>query len=117
MSHGFFRSLADGESLRGDVRDYYFGLVRRVNEQWWATAAMHGAATGGREALVSITMTRQGEILAIRLVQSSGIATYDQLILEALQQTSPLPPLPESYPGEYFQAPLRLVAPSGSLIS
>lgn len=117
LKRGFFRSLADGETLRGDVREYYFALVERVNEQWWSAAGDTDVEPGRREALVTITVRKSGEIFDVRLVKSSGNDEYDRMILDALQAASHLPPLPESYPGEFFQAPLRLMAPRGLLFS
>lgn len=117
LTRGFFRSLADGETLRGDVREYYFDLVERVNEQWWAAASSAAMEPGRQEALVTITVRKNGELLDVRLVKSSGNDEYDRLIMDALQAASNLPPLPESYPGEFFQAPLRLMAPRGLLFS
>lgn len=117
LTRGFFRSLADGETLRGDVREYYFELVERVNEQWWAAATSTAMEPGRQEALVTITVRKSGELLDVRLVKSSGNDAYDRLIMDALQAASNLPPLPKSYPGEFFQAPLRLMAPRGLLFS
>lgn len=112
MTRGFFRSLGDGETLRGDIREYYLTLVQRINEQWWSMGG-EGVEPGRHEALVTILMRKNGEILDIRLVRSSGNPDYDRMILNALQAATPLPPLPESYAGEYFQAPIRLMAPLG----
>lgn len=112
MTRGFFRSLGDGETLRGDIREYYLTLVQRINEQWWAMDGK-GVEPGKHEALVTIMMRKNGEILDIRLVRSSGNPDYDRMILNVLQAATPLPPLPESYAGEYFQAPVRLMAPLG----
>lgn len=117
LTRGFFRSLADGETLRGDVREYYFELVERVNEQWWEAASGTAMEPGRQEALVTITVRKSGELLDVRLVKSSGNNEYDRLIVDTLQEASNLPPLPDSYPGEFFQAPLRLMAPRGLLFS
>ena len=117
LTRGFFRSLADGETLRGDVREYYFELVERVNEQWWTAATGTAMEPGRHEALVTITVRKNGELLDVRLVKSSGSDEYDRLIMDALLAASNLPPLPESYPGDFFQAPLRLMAPRGLLFS
>lgn len=114
VTRGFFKSLGDGETLRGDIREYYLALVTRINEQWWAVES-EGIEPGQHEALVTILMRKNGEILDIRLVRSSGSPDYDRLILNALKTATPLPPLPESYAGEYFQAPIRLMAPGGLL--
>ncbi len=117
LTRGFFRSISDGETLNGDVREYYFKLVERVNEQWWAAAGGTNVEPGQQEALVTIIVKKNGEIFSARLVRSSGSNEYDRMIMNTLQNTSNLPPLPAGYKGEFFQAPLRLLAPRGLLFS
>lgn len=117
LTRGFFRSLSDGETLNGDVREYYFKLVEQVNEQWWTAANGTNVEPGQQEALVTIIVRKNGEILSAQLVKSSGSYEYDRMIMNTLQNASNLPPLPASYPGEFFQAPLRLLAPRGRLFS
>lgn len=117
LTRGFFRSISDGETLNGDVREYYFKLVERVNEQWWAAAGGTNVEPGQQEALVTIIVRKNGEIFSARLVRSSGSNEYDRMIMNTLQNASNLPPLPDGYRGEFFQAPLRLLAPRGLLFS
>ena len=32
---GYFSSIGEGETLRDDIREYYFEMLRRINEKWW----------------------------------------------------------------------------------
>ncbi|HCF05922.1 MAG TPA: hypothetical protein DEU72_06785, partial [Desulfomicrobiaceae bacterium] len=45
-------------------------------------------------ATVELTVAPNGQILAARLLQSSGRADYDASVLRAIQDTEALPPLP-----------------------
>lgn len=52
---------------------------------------------------VLFTMSRDGRVLAARLVRSSGNAALDQEALDMLQRAQPLPPLPPDQPGESLE--------------
>ena len=49
---------------------------------------------------VAFTMSRDGRVLAVRIVRSSGVASLDQEGLDLLARAQPLPPLPSDQPGE-----------------
>jgi len=109
LTNGYFSSIANGESLRGDIREYYFRLLRGINEKWWLTKG--GQQVGFRGALVTIVVARNGSIIQKMLVRSSGNPLFDKSIMRTLDAASPLPPLPQSYELDYFSAPLRFRGP------
>jgi len=109
LSSGYFSSIASGETLRDNIRDYYFQMLREINEKWWLNS---GSRSGGwRGAIVEVVVARNGAIVDKVLVRSSGNRTFDRAIMTTLTQADPLPPLPEDYQPEFFRAPLRFVAP------
>jgi protein TonB len=112
MSRGFFKSLAEGQSLKSDIRDYYFVMLDKINESWWRNGMANREGVF-QEPLIEVQITRNGEIANRALVRSSGNPAYDRSILKAIDAAAPLPPLPNSFTGEFFQAPVRLVAPLG----
>ncbi|HEY5974994.1 MAG TPA: TonB family protein [Geobacteraceae bacterium] len=114
MTSGYFGSFADGETLRDDIRNYYFDLLRKVNEAWWT----EGVASPGwlRGATVNLVIDREGRLVTKVIIQSSGNREYDQALLAALDRAVPLPPLPVTYQGEQFMAPLRFVAPLNLMV-
>jgi protein TonB len=114
LSLGYFSSLAEGRTLRDDIKQYYFTMLRKVNEQWWLTGAQ-GIRTP-QIPLINVVLDRNGEIIERVLEQSSGDREYDRKILQALDAAAPFPPLPESFRMPYFKAPLRLVAPLNFLL-
>lgn len=110
MSLGYFRGMGEGETLRPEIREYYFRMLQRINESWWMAAA--GNTAGAKqEAVLNLTIGRNGDIVDKQLIQSSGSVEYDRTIMRALEVASPLPKLPDDYDGDFFRAPLRLSPP------
>lgn len=115
VTKGYFRSLAEGESLRDDIKSYYLDVLQQINARWWVDQKVTGNRVSA--VMLNIVIARNGEILAKEIIQSSGNQQYDQSILNALGGLGNLPPLPESYRGAFFQVPLRLVPPLNLLAS
>jgi len=109
MISGHFASFAEGESLKDDIRVYYFSLMRRINEVWWLSGATKGNFTSA--ASVNLHISREGKVLGCELLESSGSREQDQALLESIKRTEPLPPLPQSFNGRIFNAPIRFVPP------
>jgi TonB family protein len=109
MISGHFASFAQGESLKDDIRVYYFSLMRRVNEVWWTTGATKGSFINS--ASVNLTISREGKLLNCELLESSGSREQDKMLMEAIKLSQPLPPLPASYRNQVFNAPIRFVPP------
>lgn len=109
LASGFFASFSEGESLHTELREYYLEMLRQINEEWWQSA---GSLTGAvRGAMVIILVAPNGEIVQKRLVVSSGSRSVDRAILQAVDRSAPLPPLPSSFAGDIFEAPLRFNPP------
>lgn len=109
LTNGYFSGLGEGETLRDDIREYYFTMLRQINEKWWLQPESRGGTAGN--AVVSLVISRDGVVVQSLLVQGSGNPAFDRQILQAVAAASPLPPLPASYRGDLFNAPLRFKAP------
>lgn len=109
MISGHFASFAQGESLKDEIRVYYFELMRRINEVWWTSGATKGSFIAA--AAVNIMIARDGAVVGCDLLESSGSREQDQALLESIKKAAPLPPLPESFPQRTFNAPIRFVPP------
>jgi protein TonB len=109
ITNGYFASIGDGETLRDDIREYYLDILRRINEKWWVSGG--GRLSPNRNAVFFLIVARNGAIVDKMLVESSGNPAFDRAMLHTLESASPLPPLPELYRGDFFQAPLRFNAP------
>ncbi len=109
ITNGQFSSLSDGKTLRDDMREYYLSMLEKFNEKWWLGRAKELEVMRG--AVIMVSISRDGVLVDSRMVESSGNPAYDRAMLETLRETTPLPPLPATYEGDYFKAPIRFVAP------
>lgn len=110
MASGYFSSIADGRNLRDDIREYYFAVLEKVNNRWWQRAETL-KESASRDGIVEFLVSRDGTLLDLRLSKSTGSREVDRAISEVLKDTSPFPPLPDSYGLDTFRAPLKIAAP------
>ena len=66
---------------------------------------------------MNLVISRDGTIVDKQLLYTSGNREYDGAVLKAIELVGPLSPLPQSYHGDFFIAPIRLVAPLNLLAS
>ena len=90
-----------------DALKAYAAQVRRQLERHkkYPPAALSKKISG--QAVVSLTLNRQGVILSSALARSSGQAVLDEEVMALLRRASPLPPMPKELP----QAVLALTIP------
>lgn len=115
ITNGYFSSLAEGQSLHSDIKDYYFSLLRTVNEKWWV--ANDGRAVALRRAMINVVISRDGNVLKAQIMQGSGSIAYDRSLLKALEAASPFPPLPAQYRMSFFEAPLIFNPPLNLMVT
>lgn len=111
MTRGFFSGLADGKTLRDDIRSYYFEMVGVINRAWWDKAALLKEPLR-QDGIFELIIKRDGAIVSVRMLQGTGSRDADRILTEIVRNTSPLPPLPAAYNLDFFRAPLRIKAPS-----
>lgn len=111
MANGFFSSLGDGRSLRPDIHGYYFELLEAINFKWWQKSAGLGE-TARQDGIMEILIGRNGELLDVKLINSTGSRKVDQAIIDAVAEAAPFPALPASYEMGTFHAPLKISKPS-----
>jgi len=108
MTSGYFGSFAEGETLKAEIREYYFTLMRRINEVWWTRSASNPSMNGASFILV---VNREGKVVACDPLRGSGDPRSDQLLIETVKLAEPLPPLPAGFPDQTFNAPIRFIPP------
>jgi protein TonB len=111
MTHGYFSGLADGSSLREDIRGYYFDMLEKINREWWDKAGMLKEPLQ-QDGLIDLLVQRDGTIVSIRMLKGTGSSEADRLLKEIIRSASPLPALPATYDQGMFRAPLRIKTPS-----
>lgn len=111
MTFGYVSSLAEGRSLREDIRGYYFELVEKVNREWWKRA--EGLKEPVRQdGFIELYLQSDGSIVSQRMYQGTGSREADQVLQEVIKAVSPFPPFPPGFDQKVFLAPLRIKAPS-----
>ncbi len=110
MTNGYFSTLAEGRTLRSDIREYYFQLLEKINNLWWDKANTL-KDTVPHDGIVEISLGRDGTLYDLRISMSTGSREVDRAILEMLKSGGPFPALPASYELDSFRAPLRITPP------
>jgi TonB family protein len=59
------------------------------------------------QATALLTVSREGEVAHLRLLQPSGNPLFDESLLRAIKHAAPLPPLPEDYQGTFLEVEMR----------
>lgn len=72
----------------------YYSLIAQTIEQGWVYP---GRNISGLEAIISITINKDGEIIIQEIKKSSGDVLYDRSAIKAITNASPLPPPPEGF--------------------
>ena len=78
-----------------DWGPYLARLQRRVEQRW-----IPGQSNTSRRSIVTFTINRNGAVSNVRLAQTSGSQQTDSAAISAIQQASPLEPLPAAFPGQ-----------------
>ncbi len=79
------------------------GVLQRHLERHKRYPSEEQRARREGQPVVLFTMSRDGRVLAARIVRSSGNAALDAEALEMLTRAQPLPPLPSDQPGESLE--------------
>lgn len=90
-----------GGTVRGmDYLIYQNRMLETIKGNWaWA-------GRGNQKVVVHFSIKDNGEIIALKVVQSSGDASYDESVLRALKKSSPLAAPPEAYRKDFADVEL-----------
>jgi TonB family protein len=85
-----------------DIQPWVQGFTEAARRHW--SVPPSEAYSVGHVA-IEISIRRSGEIVGLRIQDSSGIPALERAAEEALRQalSSPVPSLPDDYPGEIFE--------------
>jgi len=115
FSAGFAPGIASGEQ---QVTELYITLDKsRMNYEREILGRIERAkrypSSARRQGLegapvVDFTLSRDGQLTALRLGQTSSVDLLDQEALQIISRAAPFPEAPESFPGEglRFQVPI-----------
>jgi len=81
---------------------YYVDILKNKVSSGWYSGVMQFKARGKYNLVVYFRILRNGQIDALSVEKSSGIAELDLSALRAVQQAAPFPPLPRDFSDEYL---------------
>lgn len=94
------RGLAEvGNGAANGTADDYLGLVRRWILRFAKTPKDDCSREHG-DGKMDVTFHRDGTVADVHITQSSGCPASDAEAVRMVQAASPLPPIPDRYPGD-----------------
>lgn len=83
-----------------DWGDYAQGMVSRIRVNWYAGMPQLIRTGMQGRVVIRFTIHRDGRISDVTILESSGVPPYDHAARKAIEQSSPLNPLPKGFPNE-----------------
>lgn len=81
---------------------YYLQMVSDKISSNWFTSLVDPGSSGQFQAQVYFRIFRNGQVSDLKVESSSGVQAFDLAALRAVQSSSPFPPLPNEYNGQYL---------------
>ncbi len=102
----------DGSSGLQQVRliAYQDRVRAKIIEAW--ILPLSSEQTRDLQATAQFEVTRNGNVMQLELVKSSGNGLFDASLLRAIRRASPLPALPDDYPVDVLEVEMRFRAES-----
>jgi len=87
---------AGGQFMGLEYILYYNALRTRLRDNWaWA------GSDAKLEAVIHFGITENGDVVGVRITQSSGDASFDHSVERAVKAINPMPPPPEAHRKEF----------------
>jgi TonB family protein len=77
------------------IATYVQSINQQIDQHW-----QHVTVTSFRRPVVAFIIDRNGEILNLELLDSSGLDAADQAAINSVQSAAPFDPLPAEYEAE-----------------
>jgi len=87
----------------GSRYSWYVESVRRRVSSNWLISTIDPYVRYAPRVVITFEILRDGTIVNIQMLRSSGVASVDRSAMRALQESSPLDRLPTDYAGEKVQ--------------
>jgi TonB family protein len=85
-------ALKSDHAQRRSEEDYFYQLVRRISQYRFYSQSQSNIARG--LVVTRMTIARDGRLLDVALLKSSGVPSLDQAVVETIRRASPFAPLP-----------------------
>jgi protein TonB len=90
-------SPGQGAAQRRAEEDYFRQIVQKISRYRFYSREQNSAAQG--LVVTRLTLARNGQVLDVSLLKSSGSPTLDNAVVQTIRQASPFPPLPPETAG------------------
>jgi colicin import membrane protein len=90
-----------------DLLDIYNAEIWHQIQRNWAFSEEMVRGRTDLEATIIVKIMKQGEIRDVWFESRSGNAYFDDTVFKAVKKSDPLPPLPESYRGPFYEVGFR----------
>jgi len=85
-----------------DIAPWVKGVVDKIRNIWMLPPIDESVAIG--ELKIHVVFGKQGEIISMKIVESSDFDAFDQTAIRAIHTGSPFPPLPDDFPSDRLEA-------------
>lgn len=85
-----------------DISPWVKEVVDKIRNSWSVPPIKESLAMG--EMKIYISVSKNGELLSLEIMNSSLLVLFDETALEAVQLSLPFPPLPDGFPYERLEA-------------
>jgi protein TonB len=91
-------SPGQGAAQRQAEQDYFRQIVTKISRYRFLSREQNSAARG--LVVTRLRLARDGQVLDVSLLKSSGSPALDSAVVQTIRQASPFPPLPADLGGE-----------------
>lgn len=100
-------TITDQQESIGNIAPYRSEIIKKINENWRAVAKPKTPSTIDSTPTVMVVIAKDGALLSIELLESSGNKKTDRRAMDAIESTD-FPPLPEWFTGESVKFKIHL---------
>jgi protein TonB len=76
---------------------YYLNIITEKVSANWFTTPVDPGVSGNFQTVVYFKIQKEGQIVELKVEQSSGITALDLAAMRAIRAAAPFPPLPRDY--------------------
>ena len=89
-----------------ELARYYSSIWQKIKREWTIPDDFKGKMNS-LEAILNVTINRDGTVQKISYEKRSGNSQYDQFAWEAINKARPFPPIPKEIKGETLELGIR----------
>jgi len=92
--------IAGGSARGKQIIDQYVGMVRRAVQSNYSLPEAYNLKGAAMQVTIVVVVSERGDLMKLELDQSSGDAVFDNMTLQSVKASAPLPKPPQELVGE-----------------